>query len=102
MAAGDVGVLGFFTPGKILDTVGLNSPVTLDYYPVNPDYYVTNYAISPDLIIDQEPDAVIILEVYGRLGLLKDERFLNKYTLLKKLETDIYGSDGMLIYLKNN
>ena len=100
LAAGDVGVLGYYTPGKILDTVGLNSPITLDYYPVNPDFYVTNYAIAPDLIIDQKPDAVILLEVYGRLGLLKDERFLNQYTLYQKLDTDIYGSDGMLIYLR--
>ena len=26
LAAGDVGVLGFYTPARILDTVGLNSP----------------------------------------------------------------------------
>ena len=100
LAAGDVGVLGFFTPCRILDLVGLNSPVTTGYYPLDKKYYVTNYAVSPDLILDQRPDAVVILEVYGRLGLLKDERFLQQYELLQKLDTDIYGSDGMLIYLK--
>jgi hypothetical protein len=100
LAAGDVGVLGYFTNARILDTVGLNSPEALPYYPLDQRYYVINYAIAPDLIIDQSPDAVIFLEVYGRNGLLKDERFLSQYTLLEKIPTDIYGSDGMLIYIK--
>ncbi len=100
LAAGDVGVLGYFTNARILDTVGLNSPEALPYYPLDQRYYVINYAIAPDLIIDQSPDAVIFLEVYGRNGLLKDERFLTQYQLLEKIPTDIYGSDGMLIYIK--
>ncbi len=55
LAAGDVGVLGYFSNARILDTVGLNSPVATSYYPANPAFYVTNYAIAPDLIIDQQP-----------------------------------------------
>jgi len=100
LAAGDVGVLGYFTNARILDTVGLNSPQVLAYYPLDKSYYVINYAISPDLIMDQQPDAVIFLEVYGRNGLLKDERFQKQYALLEKIPTDIYGSDGMLIYIR--
>lgn len=101
LAAGDVGVLGYFSNARILDTVGLNSPVATSYYPANPAFYVTNYAIAPDLIIDQQPKAVIFLEVYGRLGLLKDPRFLTQYHLVETIPTDIYGSQGMLIYLRN-
>ena len=98
LAAGDVGVLGYYTPGRILDTVGLNSAEALKYYPLDKRFYVINYAISPDLIIDQQPDWVVILEVYGRLGLLPDLRFQTQYELVKTLPTDIYGSDGMLIF----
>jgi len=98
LAAGDVGVLGYYTPGRILDTVGLNSTEALKYYPLDKRYYVINYAIAPDLIIDQQPDWVVILEVYGRLGLLPDPRFQARYELVKILPTDIYGSQGMLIY----
>lgn len=98
LAAGDVGVLGFYTPARILDTVGLNSPETLAYYPLDPKYYVINYAVAPDLILDQQPDWVVILEVYGRLGLLPDPRFQAQYELVKTLDTDIYGSEGMLIF----
>lgn len=100
LAAGDVGVLGFFTGLRILDTVGLNSSQALNYYPLDRQYYVINYAIPPDLIMDYKPDYVVILEVYGRLGLLKDDRFQKQYKLLEKIPTDMYGSDGMLIFAK--
>lgn len=98
LAAGDVGVLGYFTGTRILDTVGLNSLQTINYYPIDPDYYASNYAIPPDLILDFKPDYVVILEVYGRNGLLKDPRFQKAYHLLRKLPTDIYDSNGMLVF----
>ncbi len=98
LAAGDVGVLGFFTGARILDTVGLNSPQSTEYYPFDPSEYVINYAIPADLILDQQPDYIVILEVYGRKSLLPDPDFQQAYRLRQKIPTDIYGSDGMLIY----
>jgi len=97
LAAGDVGVLGFFSGARILDTVGLNSPISTHYYPLDSTRYVINYAVAPDLIIDEQPEYVVILEVYGREGLLKDPRFWQLYRLRQKLPSDLYGSDGMLI-----
>jgi hypothetical protein len=102
LAAGDVGVLGYETNARILDTVGLNSAQSLKYYPTNPDYYVTNYAIPPDLILDNQPEFIVLLEVYGRKGLLVDPRFQGRYHQIAKLPTDIYGSDGMLIFQRIN
>jgi hypothetical protein len=98
LAAGDVGVLGFFTHAYILDTVGLNSPQSTKYYPLDPQFYVTNYAIPPNLILDTLPNYIVILEVYGRAGLLRSPDFWQKYQLRQKITTDIYGSDGMLIF----
>ena len=68
--------------------------------PLDSAYYVINYAVPPDLILDYQPDYVTLLEVYGRAGLFKEPRFWQEYELLKKIETDIYGSDGMLIFRK--
>jgi arabinofuranosyltransferase len=102
IAAGDVGVLGYYTGARILDTVGLNSPQSLHYYPLEPSYYEINYAIPPDLILDNQPEYIVILEVYGRRGLLKDPRFQDSYRLVEKIPTDIYGSDGMLIFKRVN
>lgn len=98
LASGDVGVLGYLTDARILDTVGLNSISPVSYYPLPQSDYVINYAIPPDLIMDEKPAFIIFPEVYGRNGLLKDPRFINSYKLLEKIPTDIYGSDGMLIY----
>ena len=100
LAAGDVGVLGYYTPARILDTIGLNSEEPLDYYPV-PQEMVAGmaYAIPPDLIFDYQPDYLVFPEIYIRNGLLKDVRFADQYALLVKIETDIYDSEGMLIYV---
>jgi hypothetical protein len=100
LCASDIGVLGYFTEMPILDTVGLVTPEASHYYPADPDIYVINYAIPADLVLDLDPDYIVILEVYGRRGLLPDARFQNRYRLLKKLETGIYGSDGMLIFTR--
>ena len=98
LGAGDIGVLGYQTGLHVLDTVGLITPQTSRYYPADPAIYVINYAIPPELMLALDPDFIVILEVYGRRGLLPDMVFQSRYQLLAKLETDIYGSDGMLIY----
>ena len=102
VAAGDVGVLGFLTNARILDTVGLNSIESIEYYPLDSSSYVTNYAIPTDLILDKRPDYIVFLEVYGRKTLLSNLQFQNTYRLIDKLPTDIYGSDGMLIFTRKN
>ena len=98
IAAGDVGALGYYSNARILDTVGLMSPEASRYFPLPASDYVINYAMPPQLIDDAAPDYVVLLEVYGREGLLRDSAFLQDYTLQERVDTDIYGSDGLLIY----
>jgi hypothetical protein len=98
LCAGDIGVLGYRTDLHILDTVGLVTPEVANHYPTDPDIYVINYAIPADLVLALDPDFIVILEVYGRSGLLPDPRFRAHYRLLTKIEADVYGSDGMLIF----
>ncbi|MBI9051394.1 MAG: hypothetical protein JEZ00_18360 [Anaerolineaceae bacterium] len=101
LAAGDVGVLGYQTNAIILDTVGLNSTQSMQYYPIDADQYVINYAIPTQLILNEQPDAIIILEVYGRNTFLQNQTFRQQYTLLESIPTDIYGSEGMLLFQRN-
>ncbi len=98
VAAGDIGTLGWFTQAPILDTVGLISPEASPYYPLDPSLLVIQYAISPDLIRDLRPTYLVTLEVYVRQSLLPAPWFQQEYSLVHKLDTDIYGSDGMLIF----
>ena len=98
VAVGDIGAVGWFTGAPILDTLGLISPEAVPYYPLDPSLMVINYAMSPDLIRDLQPDFVITLEVYVRESVQPAAWFSEQYRLLSKLDTDIYGSDGMLIF----
>jgi hypothetical protein len=98
VAAGDIGAVGWFTGAPILDTVGLISPEAVPYYPLDPAQVVTNYAISADLIRDLQPKYIITLEVYVRKTLMPANWFREQYEQAAKFETDIYGSDGMLIF----
>jgi hypothetical protein len=98
IAAGDIGALGYDTGAHILDTLGLISPQTLRYYPLDPSLYVINYAMSPRLISDQKPDWLVAPEVYLRKGVLPDTQFQAQYQLFEKIPSDIYGSDGLLVF----
>jgi len=98
LAAADIGALGYYSRVPILDTLGLISPAATGYYPTRPEYHVNAYAVAPDLILDMLPDYIVLLEVYGREGLFKDPAFEDSYALIHTVETDIYDSEGMLIF----
>lgn len=102
IAAGDVGALAYYSQAHILDTLGIISPQSTSYYPADPDLYVINYAVPPGLVSDLAPDYLVILEVYGRGGLLEDTGFQRNYELTRRLETNIYGSDGMLVFRRRS
>jgi hypothetical protein len=102
VAAGDIGALGYMTNARILDTVGLISPEATAYYPLPESDYEINYAIPTRMITELKPDFLVMLEVYGRHTLLRDPEFQNAYALLEEIPTDIYGSDGMLVFAKQN
>ena len=98
IAAGDIGVVGFVSGARILDTLGLISPASTAYYPLPDAAHATTYAVSTDLILDGQPDYVILLEVYLRNTLARSDAFAAQYELVHKWPTDIYESDGMLVY----
>jgi arabinofuranosyltransferase len=100
LSAGDIGALGYFSGAHILDTIGLISPRSTSYYPLPDSLFAEgqNYAIPPDLVVELEPDYLVILEAYGRNGLLRDARFKQAYDLMETIPTDIYGSRGMLVF----
>jgi len=98
LGAADIGALGYVTGAPIVDTLGLVSPAAGAYYPADRDLYAINYAIPPELVVDLAPDHLVILEVYGRNGLLLDPAFVRSYQLVETIPTDIYGSRGMLVF----
>jgi hypothetical protein len=98
LAAGDIGALGYFSKARMLDTVGLISPVSAKYYPLPDPAFVINYAIPTELILAEKPDYFVALEVYGRRTFMEDEDFLAAYTTVRKYDSDLYGSEGMYVF----
>ncbi len=101
LAAGDIGTLGWFTNAPILDLVGLISPQAQEYYPLPTEAYDINYAVPADYVLAEQPEVIVILEVYGRKTLALDGRFGEAYELWRTYPTDIYGSEGMLVYRRS-
>jgi len=100
IAAADIGAIGYYSWARILDTVGLVSPEAVGYYPLPDEAYATAYAVSTDLILDERPDYLILLEVYARNTLQRYEAFEAQYEVYRRWPTDIYGSEGLLVYRK--
>jgi len=56
-----------------------------------------NYAVPPQLVYDQRPEYLVLMEAFIRHGLARDERFLTQYEQMLFIPTDFYGT-GMLVY----
>lgn len=94
VASGDIGAIGFYTGATIVDTVGLVTPENTRYYPVDPALVVPgqNYAIPPQLIRDAQPDYLVTMEAFVRLGLQQEDWFIREYRLILEYPTDFYGT----------
>jgi hypothetical protein len=100
IAAGDIGAIGYLSGARIVDTVGLVSPEAVGYYPLPETAYVLPYAVSTDLLLDERPDYAILLEAYVRNTLQRSPAFAEAYEVYRRWPTDIYGSEGLLVYRK--
>ncbi|MEW6569250.1 MAG: hypothetical protein AB1449_14030 [Chloroflexota bacterium] len=97
VAASEIGALGFGCNCRILDTVGLASPDSLNYYPISADLPGFN-AVPPGLIHDQRPEYLVSLEIFVRPTLSLDGWFRENYRPILRLETQAFGSDGLFVY----
>lgn len=101
IAAGDIGAFGFYSRAHIFDTIGLVTEGTGKYYSkalleeIRAEDFI--YAIPPDLILDRQPEYVVVMDLFIREGLLKEPRFLEQYEQLEFMPTDYYG-DGMYVF----
>ncbi len=106
IASADIGAIGYYTNATIIDTVGLVTPELSRYYPITESLIVgrgddskdvQNYAIPPQLILDQQPQYLVTMEAFVRLGLLRETAFIQDYTLIYSIPTTYYGS-GVQVY----
>jgi hypothetical protein len=102
VAGPEIGALGFAYSGAILDTVGLVSPVARPYYPLDRSMVAGNSGVPPDLIAAEQPDLVVLLEIFGRRGLLVDSRFQRDYRLWRTYPSRVFGSRGLLVFVRRS
>jgi hypothetical protein len=96
VASADIGTIGYFTRAQIIDTVGLVTPALSKYYPFPRDILVPgqNYAITPQLILDTQPEYFISMEAFVRLGLEQNPAFKAQYgDPIIVVPTTYYGTD---------
>jgi hypothetical protein len=82
VAASDVGILGYYYSGPILDLMGLISNESLKYYPIAGNDGIV-YLIPPKAVAEFKPKYLMapFSHVYGMLSV--DPDFQSHYTLLK-------------------
>ena len=99
IAAGDIGAIGYFSEARILDTIGLVTPEMTAYYPYDESLLIpgANYAVPPQIILDHQPEYVVLMEGFVRNGLAKEPRFTSRYEQVRFNPTDFYGT-GMIVY----
>jgi len=98
IAAPEIGALGYASNLHILDTVGLVSPAALRYYPLSPEQVLTDNAIPPRLIVDQQPDVVVTLDAFAQRSLLPDAAFQRDYRLERSYPASVWQSDQLLMF----
>jgi len=102
IAAPEIGALGYASKLRILDTVGLVSPVAIPYYPLPREQVLTDNAIPARLIIDQKPDVVVTLDAFAQLSLLPDPAFQRDYVLERSLPAAVWQSAALLVFRRAN
>jgi arabinofuranosyltransferase len=98
IAAPEIGALGYASNLRILDTVGLVSPVAIPYYPLPREQVLTDNAIPPRLIVDQQPDVVVSLDAFAQRSLLPDPAFQRGYRLERSYPASVWQSEQLLVY----
>ena len=100
LASSEIGILGYYYGGNILDLGGLVSPGVLKYFPAeaserNPSL---NYVIPRKAISELRPAYLVVFTGYGIYGLLNDPFFLMHYREQLDWPTHDYGRNFYRLY----
>lgn len=83
VAAAEIGSLGYYYRGRVLDGCGLVTPEALPFLPVRESerQHQANGAIAVDFVRALQPEWVVTMPVFAREGLLSSEWFQEHYLL---------------------
>ncbi len=96
VAAGDIGAVGYYSRARIFDTVGLvtrgNAPYYEDRETLDAQRFEEmNYVIPSALLLDAEPEYMVLMDGFIRNTALQNPAFLAQYQEIDTIPTDYYG-----------
>ena len=102
VAAPEIGALGYYFRGSILDVCGLVSPEAIPYLPVplSERKFPKDGVIGRQIVFDLAPELIVTMEIFARRSLLNSRRFFREYQLIKKFElmAPLWGSRHVLVF----
>jgi len=105
LAAPEVGALGYYYRGRVLDACGLVSPEALPFLPVPAEQRVQAMfgAISEGFVKATSPRWVVTMPVFAARSLFVSEWFKNQYTPVLEipLARRCWGSRSVLVFGRN-
>jgi MFS family permease len=105
-AASEMGALGFYFKGKILDGNGLVSPEALPFLPVPPEQRLSPRAgaLSVDFVRTTMPEWVVTMEVFSCKSLDVSDWFRANYELARSIDLpkETFGNKDIRIYRRRD
>lgn len=102
VAAAEIGALGYYYAGEILDGCGLVTPAAIPFLPVpgGERDHQANGAMALGFVEATEPEWVVTLPVFARQSLLESEWFQTRYLLAGRLPLPrrIWSSEEVLVF----
>ena len=105
VAAPEIGALGFYFNGCLLDACGLVTPQALPFLPVPPEQRLSavDGAISVDFVKALEPEWVVTMPHFAQRSLLRSKWFQSRYAEAARvpLLQKCWGDSKVLIFRKS-
>jgi len=102
LAGTEVGTLGYYYPGYIIDACALVSPEALRYLPVpmTERYAATDGVIANALVRDLQPEYVASMPTFAGASIMRDPWFLAHYKQAAafRLPQPLWGSENVLVW----
>lgn len=106
LAASEIGSLGFYFSGNILDGCGLVTPEAIPFLPVagTDRDHQANGAISLEFVQATRPEWVVTLPVFAKQSLMDSEWFHTHYILAGRLPLprEVWSSAEILVFRSSN
>lgn len=106
IAASEVGALGYYWHGRVLDACGLISPAAIPFLPVSNEEREGPYvgAISTELVKAARPEFVVTLRIFASKSLLLSDWFAGEYRQIRKvpLPIPVWDSEYVLIFKRKD